>query len=304
MPYLAYFDFKLETESSLYLITPNDSQSANFTYATGGKTQVFGELHEDWSMEVKSNFQSYAEAMGSVSSIASTLQGIIEKFRTAGSLNSGTTSIAGDYNKFLVWKDTEPINLSLTLTFETKTDPYYDVFIPVNLLLSRTMITPISDYNAKVPGFFAGLLSSKNSSSGTTTTETARPGTGVGGPTAVTNLANLISEVQGNGKILNSFGILFRNLTDDSAPVNTSLNSSTVGYGYKPLLTISPSFILSVKPTYSKDRTTSGIPLYAKVEVQVQSLFSAMDSVLSTSSRTSGNFNFTQIGSAATNIFR
>lgn len=302
MPYLAYFDFKLESKSPFSNI-PTGSQSANFTYSNG-EAQVFGELHEDWSLEVKSNFQSYAEAMGSVSSIAGSLQGIIDKLKTARGLGLGSTNIGGDYNKFLVWKDTEPINLNLTLTFETKTDPYFDVFLPVNLLLSRTMITPINDYEAKVPGFFAGLLSSKTSSNGTTTTETVKPGTGEGGPTPVKNLQTLIESVGGNGKILSSFGILFRNLADDNASVNTSLSSSTIGYGYKSLITISPSFILSVKPTYSKDRTTSGIPLYAKVEVQVQSLFSAMDSVLNTSSRASGNFNGVQFGSAVTNIFR
>ena len=144
MSYVSFFDFNLEKSSFLYDAIGENKQYPNFSSqqisitenlsedkktksisvskGTGNirRVSVWGKIHEDWTFEMKTNFQSYAEAIGGVSGIAESLNGIINKLRSASTLASGTTNVTNDYNKFMVWKDTEPINMSTKLVFETQ----------------------------------------------------------------------------------------------------------------------------------------------------------------------------------------
>jgi hypothetical protein len=49
---------------------------------------------------------------------------------------------------------------------------------------------------------------------------------------------------------------------------------------YNALVNIDYAFIETAKPTWSKERTTSGIPLWCELELTVQSVFSANDSMM------------------------
>lgn len=318
MSYVSFFDFNLEKSSFLYKTLDKKDGSRlkaypNFTAKKDGdniKINVWGEMHEDWTFEVKSNFQSYAEAVGGVSSIASSLNDTINKLRNASSLASGKMNSTSDYNKFMVWKDTEPMTMSTKIVFETKTNPYWDVFMPTMLLLSRTTLTPQSeDSNTMiVPGFFVGVFKTSVNAKGETVSDTSPPNTNAKRTDAnyQAKINELIEKAEDNGKLLNSFNIGFRELgeNDSRGESKQIVEGSTIGYNYKSLISFSPAFISSVKPTFSKDRTTSGVPLRAEVEVSVQSLFSASDIALNTLTPSSTRTVSSDFVNAAVNIFR
>jgi hypothetical protein len=325
MSYAGLFDFYLE-EQSMFKDVPKGTH-ANYTFKKqeNGDLRiiVFGEIHEDWSVEIKSNFQNYGEAVGGISGMAQSLQDTIAKLRNAGTLAGGTTKIANDYTKLMVWKDTEPFTMNVKLTFETKTDPYRDVYVPTMLLLSRTTLTPIiNSLDAKsadsmiVPGYFAGLNIRTLNSKGEAVAQNQAPGqqqTPNGPrPTESDNEKKLKEFLEGAGKgnaygkLLNFFSVGYRNLTGDNTNTVNLGGSSSVGYVYKSFIDFKPAFISSVKPTFSKDRTTSGIPIRAELDVSVQSLFSANDSGLGLLTDNSVTFDSggTSFGSVAANIFR
>jgi hypothetical protein len=335
MSYVSFFDFNLEKSSFLYDAIGDNKQYPNFSSQQitivetetlsedkktktksasaikGGNTKrvsVWGKIHEDWTFEMKTNFQSYAEAIGGVSGIASSLNDIINKLRTASTLASGKTNVRNDYNKFMVWKDTEPINMSTKLVFETQTNPYYDVYLPTMLLLSRTTLTPSKeDANIMiVPGFFVGVFKTSLNANGEVVSDTVPPyNTKVKRTDAgyQSQIDTLISSASDNGKLISNFSVGFREI-NTSGGGNVSVDSNSIGYTYRSLISFSPCYIQSVKPTFSKDRTTSGIPLRAEVEVSVQSLFSASDVAINTLSDSSTTTSFADLGSAAANIFR
>lgn len=312
MAYIAYFQFQMsQTEtlySTVYKSIPNDRDldKPNFRYsAFSKKFDVLGEIHEDWTYEVKTNFVSYAEAMGGISNIASNLQNMINNFRQASTLASGMTNQAsGMYNKLMVWKDTEPLQMTFNIFFETKTDPFFDVLVPTNLLVSRTMLTPTNASDAIVPGIYGGVFKSSTTADRNgnivATSEAQNP---TGGTEA--SFSYLLGYAESKGKVISSCGVAYRNLNLTGNTGNrVGLDSAVraVGYDYNSLVNFSPAFISSVKPTFSKDRTTSGVPIYAKVEVQIQSILSASDNSISSAGAT--QIDPSMIGSAAVNIFR
>jgi hypothetical protein len=208
----------------------------------------------------------------------------------------------------MVWKDTEPINMSTKLVFETKTNPYYDVYLPTMLLLSRTTLTPKSEGSNEmiVPGFFVGVFKTSVNKQGEVTSDTVPPSNTKVKRTDANyqnQINTLIDSASDNGKLISTFSVGFREI-NTSGGGSVSVDASSIGYTYKSLISFSPCYIQSVKPTFSKDRTTSGIPLRAEVEVSVQSLFSANDIAINTLKSDSSDTSFADLGSAAANIFR
>jgi hypothetical protein len=313
MPYICTFDFVPKDETiNNFLKNVSKETHNNFSYKSDQKLIIWGELHEDWSFEVKSSFQSYAEAIGSISGIAQSLTGIIDKLNSASSLASGTTNVSSDYNKLMVWKETEPLTINAKLVFETKTDPYLDVYVPTMILTSLTSLTNINRVDSKqknnmyVPGFFAGIQKSSLNREGNVVSETSPPEGGASRANQSqydTAMLKFIAENGDKGKLLNNCSVAFRSLKD-AAGTNISTNKSSVGYDYIPLVSFGSSFINSVKPTFSKDRTTSGVPLRAEVDISVQSLFSANESQFNKLNEDYTNISFTGLGSAITNVFR
>ena len=303
MSYACFIDFNTDKDlKDKFLNNVKNGVYNSFTL-TDDAISIWGSLHEDWSFEVKSNFQSYAEAIGSVSGIAQTLTGIIEKLKTASSLGSGRTNIQNDYNKLMVWKDTEPITMNVKLVFETKTDPYLDVYLPTMLLLSLTSLSSIgTSSEMRVPGFYAGIQKSSLNKDGQAVVDTTPPGSGQlkrGDAGYDDAMKTYIKKHSDKGKLLSNFTVAFRSIKGG----NTSMSTNSIGYSYKELISFGTSFINSVKPTFSKDRTTSGVPLRAEVDIGVQSLFSANDDQFARLSYDSTDLGFEDLGSAV-NIFR
>ena len=82
----------------------------------------------------------------------------------------------------------------------------------------------------------------------------------------------------------------------------------SIGGGDDPseieLFSINGCFVESCKPTWTKERTSSGIPLWCKLDLTIQSIFSASDSIFNIMKPLEklGTQGATEV--VATNIFR
>ena len=105
------------------------------------------------------------------------------------------------------------------------------------------------------------------------------------------NIKNKLSAKDRNAssKVLDTFAILVRNIQPFNETKTSKKLVSDTGYksnesivsDYNPLMSIDYAFIETAKPTWSKERTESGVPLWCELELTVQSVFSANDEMFS-----------------------
>lgn len=300
MSYLAVFTFTEPNNSYIGKLL-EQGKFPNFYVTDIGqglyRIEVFASLHEDFTYEVKSNFESYGEKIGGVSSFAGNLLEILARGKSASSLGGTVAdSVVNDRTKFLVWKETEPFKMSVKCVFETKTDPYYDVHLPTILLVSRTILSPVSKSLFRVPGFYPGATVKRENTRSINQSNTSE----------TEFKAATSDESKNNSKLLSNFSIAFRKIDKDITSYDWSDKTDTAlgSKDYSALISLADSFIESAKPTFSHHRTTSGVPIKSEVEVQVQSLFSAEDRMFSNAVGTTSLINTSDLGVAATNIFR
>jgi hypothetical protein len=268
----------LDYQDSLY--TQNISIHKISTMPGFKKITIMLDILEDFTYELKSSFQSYKEALGEVSSIAGNITNFFDKLNTVSALGQ-ITSKGADLMKVQVWKETEPFKMNFKFSLQTKTNPFIDVYLPAILLSSQTILSPLnnqSDFETvsgdktgartvafKTPGVNKNKLQNQNTQNS--------------------------KDRNSSSKVLDTFGILVRNIDNiqqkkPSDKTNYSISDTeyrsdeSVLSDYNALVNIDYAFIESAKPTWSKERTTSGIPLWCELELTVQSVFSANDSMM------------------------
>jgi hypothetical protein len=307
--YKAFFEYQESNSSYLYnnfirniLDNQAELHTQNISIENSGtdfkKIVIMLDILEDFTYELKSNFQSYKEAISDVSSIAGQITNFFDKLSTASALGQ-VTSLGADLMKVQVWKETEPFKMNFKFSLQTKTNPFIDVYLPATLLCSQTILSPISsevDYAQTVAFRTPGVNKNKlNKTEQTSQTRTATITTDKKGKktTTYSQTSNQIPAKQRNlsSKILDTFGILVRNI-DNAQQQTSNLESNysvsdteyrsneSVLSDYNALVNIDYAFIETAKPTWSKERTTSGIPLWCELELTVQSVFSANDSMM------------------------
>jgi len=278
--------------------------------------EMYLDIPEDFTYEIKSNFQNYGEAVGSVSSIAGSILGFFDKLNTLSAIG-GKSSNSGEYMKFQVWKDTEPFRMSFKFLLETKTDPFIDVYAPAMALSSMAILSPVVDNNDQTvfytPGVNSGGMKSLNRTGNNAVGAQKKTGKNKQTDTMDSSDSSKPSDAQiqawaKTSKLLSEFLIVSSRVDGDTGVLDlpAGQSGSFDKEGEIPLLIINNAFIESCKPTWSKDRTTSGIPLRCELEVTVQSVFSAHDEMfgyLSKSSTLGASFG-DQAAIVATNIFR
>lgn len=237
------------------------------------KVVIMLDILEDFTYELKSNFESYKDALGGVSAFAGNILGFFDKLNTVGVISNNITSASTEMMKVQVWKETEPFKMNFKFSLQTKTDPFYDVYLPAILLCSQTILSPVTGGEKTTALRTPGVNKNKI---GTTPIEKKTEKQ----PTLTS------AERNASSKILDTFSILVRQI--DGIEQEQKYIKSDTEYrseesllsNYNSLISLDYAFIESAKPTWSKERTTSGIPLWCELELTVQSVFSANDSML------------------------
>lgn len=296
--YKAFFEFNESNSTHIYknfiskitndedVFSPNLSIENNNDIPGFKKIVIQLDILEDFTYELKSNFQSYKDALGEVSTLAGSILGFFDKLNTASALNQRTSS-AAELMKVQVWKETEPFRMNFKFSLQTKTNPFIDVYLPAILLSSQTILSPIENNQGG-----QGTTTNTQGQKVLTNLQFKTPGVNQQKLTSMGNTKKP-SERNASSKILDTFAILVRNVQLFS-PTQTTSSTTNKKYSdteyrsddsilsnYNPLISLDYAFIETAKPTWSKERTESGVPLWCELELTVQSVFSANDSMFS-----------------------
>jgi len=278
--YRAFFEYQESMESRLYenfiskitnnklIKTPHISISQEPDIPRGFvKITIQLDILEDFTYELKSSFESYKDVLSNVSAYAGNIISFFDKLNQLNATQQ-VTSQSVDLMKTQVWKETEPFRMNFKFSLQTKTNPFIDVYLPAILLCSQTILSPIKG-NEKIlrtPGVNRNKI--PDTSNNKTTTVSAK-------------------DRNASSKLLDTFAILVRNIDfgeTKSNPVYSDTeyrsNESFLG-DYNSLIAVDYAFIETAKPTWSKERTESGVPLWCELELTVQSVFSANDAMFS-----------------------
>jgi len=176
---------------------------------------------EDFTIEAQSEFASFGDLVPAIAD----LTGMLTTASTIdGSLGRGTANI----NNMLSaqrWQRTNPVKISVTLHFYTKTDPAEEVIRPVNTLLGLHLPLKLGDKNIRLPGINAN------------------------------NMKAVVESLDKNtGKVDASKG---------GQDISMLVAVFIPGVVYIP-----NAFVYDAKPTYSRQITESGYPLWATLECQ------------------------------------
>lgn len=303
------------------------------------RCSLYLEILEDFSYDIKSDFQNYADAIGEVSGIAGSIMSFFQKLNTLSAMG-GKESGAQEFMKYQIWKNTEPFRMSFKFCLETKTDPFDDVYAPAISLCSMGIISPVKEdgkWTFYVPGVNSGgmkaLKQANQAKENESSQNEAQKGDGKSGQTVKSGGEKSNDKKAPGGeeqapknisKLLKYFSIVSMKVNDNSVGIDTKSldfgggesggNPSDENSNAKlkssvesardeiPLVLVRDAFIESVKPTWSKDRTTSGIPLRCDIEVTIQSVFSANDAMFAYLKKPQNQSLFTT--KQVTNIFR
>ena len=197
--------------------------------------------------------------------------------------------------------------MSFEFNLHTKTDPFIDVYAPAMAMLSMSILTG-KDGTYYTPGInFKNLNAVKGlrALANGTPPATPKPKPTKGGSLEAkdkekSQSEDILKEANAASKLIRRFSIITSSI-DGISPVS-------IGGGDDPseieLFSINGCFVESCKPTWSKERTSSGIPLWCKLDLTIQSIFSASDSIFNIMKPLEklGTQGATEV--VATNIFR
>ena len=244
--------------------------------------RVYFDILDDFSYETKSNFENMGDSLSGLGSFVSSVINVINTFNNISGL-SGKESPFAQFLKLQAWKDTEPFRMSFEFNLHTKTDPFIDVYAPAMAMLSMSILTGVNGI------YYTPGINFKNLNSVKKLREEAAkpPETPKAKPTKGGSLdakdkeekasQDIIDQTASSSKLIRRFSII--------TSVIDGVSSPTVGGGDDAneieLFGINGCFVESCKPTWSKERTSSGIPLWCKLDMTIQSVFSASDSIFS-----------------------
>lgn len=299
-------------ESKKSLLDKGASLFSNTTEGDLVDIVLYLDIVEDFTFEVKSNFEDYSSAIQQVSGIAGSLLSFAEKMNTLSAMSGRSTNFS-EIMKYQIWKDTDSFRMNFKFLLETKTDPFVDVYAPAVMLTSMNILSAVKEGQNTVyytPGVNTSSmrtlnrdkqsqasntsLGNSNTSSSINTKNTERP------------RPELVNALTKTSKLLQSFSIIAKKVDNSlsfNSPADGVKDSSDV-----PIITIYDAFIETCRPTFSRDRTASGIPVRCELDLSIQSIFSANDSMFGFLSKSSNNSFMDKVTSMAsiggTNIFR
>ena len=213
-------------------------------------------LQEDFQINFQSSFQTVEEM----------LPGGAGEFLRLG---KKLTSAVGSTNDFMsifgfqVWEKTEPIEISLELQFHTIKSGWLDVWAPIMSLSSQTILS-VNNKAEVDPNSKSGIkfVSGANYST---------PGV---------SLANAKFFTKAAKKAKASDSDKEKKKELDESISRQKSNAKTVTVTIPGILNIGTAMIKSAKPTFSKELTESGAPLWGKLDLSIQSVLPAFDGMI------------------------
>lgn len=197
-------------------------------------SQIEAPIQEDFSIEANTEFTSFADLAGSISSLVD--------LANVASTTGGTVSRAGLMLRSIIdaqhWSKTNPVKINLDMFFYTKADAQLDVVDKVNSLLALHLLRHDPKTNRiLVPGINAKMI------------------------------ADMEKEIKGIEKerSIEKKEVLSKSAYDKILNVTSSFFSVII----PGVIYLENAFMFSVKPTYSKQVTEGGYPLWAQVNVEV-----------------------------------
>jgi len=214
----------------------------------GNKEIIDVPLLTDVTLEIGSQFSSLGElapALGTFIDIAKLLD-------VSGGRMSKLHSDFYNAMDLPLWKRTEPMKFQTTLAFYTQDDPKKDVWDKMTYLMSLSILTKNSDQSYSFPGLsihsFSKLLTKQDTS------------------------------VSSNASIQEMIGGIQTSSVKDVADFEKQLyesNSKFISIAIPGVVYLDTAMILTCTPTFSKQKTTSGYPLWGNLEIQVSGLYPA-----------------------------
>jgi len=239
-------------------------------------------LQEDIPIELNTTFQDVSELF------PSGLTDIISLYNTmssvAGSKSKGFEDMIGQP----IWQKTDPLKLSLSLIFYTKTDPYKDVIIPTLSLCALTTLTDVSVGTEK------SEIVTTNTADGIQMEERSRVSTTYALPGIQ---FSDVSKIRGKNTAESMV-----NSKDYSSLFSSNTKSTVCSVLIPGVIFLPVALVTSAKPTFSKEVCRMSLtdfrvfPLWAKVDIEIRSVtpssLSMIKSQLSLSSQFEGMWEF------------
>lgn len=196
-------------------------------------TQIEAPIQEDFPIETTTDFTSFSDLCGTISNLVD----LANTVQTTG----GTVSQSGLMLRSIIdsyrWSKTNPIKINLDMFFYTKTDPKIDVVQKVNTLLALHLLRHAPDGRVLVPGINAAMIAKIEK-----------------------QIKSIESEKDQAKK---------EQLANDTYKQVELTSSTFFSVTIPGIVYIDNAFMFAVKPTYSKQVTTKGYPLWASVNVDI-----------------------------------
>lgn len=214
-----------------------------------GITETFP-LLEDVQITLNNTYQPIGDLVAGISELV----GLIT---TASTLLTGgmpqELAKANNILSFPRWTNTDPIKINTKLLFYTKTDSYKDVVYPMNFFIRLATISLDKDNRIAVPGVALGEVL-KDSTPKTETIQ-KKP------VKSLNKKANAEAET---------------NTETEDRKKSFSSKSKLVSIYIPGIVYINKAFIETIAPTYSRQKTKSGYPLWGMIDIQFSGALPAM----------------------------
>lgn len=262
---------EINRNSSKIKVDFNNSPFGNYTKVREGDVYVIGidiPLLEDFSYEVQSTFQDFKDVLSEIPLLGK----ILDLFQTINKVSStvtGKTMEGSEYLKFQAWEKTEPFKMNIKGIFDNKTSSYYDVYLPSIMLMNQNIISIGTDGKLYTPGLnlqnIQWIKKLRDDNKKTKDGPGAENKSDQEKMAETTKKENTIVDrlKSGSNKVIGSFQLLTKNINGEEVRI----------------IDVAPCFIEIAKPTWSKEQTTAGLPLWCELEIQIQSVFSAHDNM-------------------------
>lgn len=206
----------------------------------GDKVQAVVPLLEDFTLDIKSSFKS---ASSVIQEFGGGIAALVQKMQTLQNVFGGTVSQSQNIWELQIWDKTQPIRLDFEVLFYTKTNPLADVLAPILSLLNLTVLSRIKGDGSvtyRVPGVHAK------------------------------NLTTL--KLDATAEELESS-------TKDGAGLDPT-QAKIINLRIPGVITLKDCILETAKPTFSKEKTKSTIPLWGKLQMGIQTVWPASDDML------------------------
>lgn len=220
---------------------------------------------EEFSLNLESSFQSVEEMLPA--SLGTAIRGANTIQRITGGANAGFTNLFG----FQVWEKTAPIELNLEFMFNTVKSGWLDVWAPIVSLCGQAILSLDVKASTSGKGVSEKLVFTESNTYRT-------PGVSTQNLGFFQRAKERQKKATESGAAKGKTGGAEKN--DELKPEAAAQNTKVVAIEIPGLIFLETALIKTAKPTFSKEITESGAPLWGKLDLTIQSVTPATDNIL------------------------